>query len=315
MIPGEHVTNRTVWVNPSFHTAAPFNGLRGTGNLRIFGLDFNHGEPIACTSAALESGVLHVHCLATLDTLDTFENFLNSQGPWVAGVDFPFGQPRELVKNLGWPMGWEDCVVESEILGLEGFEKLLQDYRDARPLGDKHYLRAVDSLANAAAPTSLRQIPLSKLFQCGAPRLLRSPVSVLPCRPNQDNRVVLEAYPAIVARRLVKRPYKGARNTQPNRLQINARRALLDRLLSQALEDEFSIRIALDASIRDELVEEPTGDFLGALLCSIQAAWAWTRREQDWGIPAEADCLEGWIVDPALAIAHRELTADPPVPV
>ena len=273
--------------------------------MRIFGLDFNAAphlkQSIACTSCVLESQVLYVHCLALLENLDSFENFLNSEGPWVAGIDFPFGQPRKLVKNLGWPMRWEGYVGESDFLGLNGFETLLEQYRDTRPLGDKQYLRSVDSQANPKAPMSLRQVPLSRLFQRGAPRLLRSPVSVLPCRPNGDERVVLEAYPALVARRLIdKRPYKGTCDGGLSDLRVDARRDLLAGLMSQSLKDEYGVGLAIDASIRNELIEEPSGNYLDAILCSLQASWAWTRRKEGWGIPAEADSLEGWIVDPAL---------------
>lgn len=274
--------------------------------MRIFGLDFSaashEGVPIACTSCVLESRVLYVHCLALLENLDSFENFLSSEGPWVAGIDFPFGQPRKLVKNLGWPMRWEGYVGRSEGLGLTRFELVLEEYRETRPLGDKQYLRSVDSQANFRTPMSLRQVPTSRLFQRCAPRLLRSPVSVLPCRPNRDERVVLEAYPALVARRLIdRRPYKGTSPDELSDLRLDARRDLLDGLMSQRLEDEFGVALAVDSSIRDELIEEPSGNYLDAILCSLQATWAWNHREHGWGIPSSADSLEGWIVDPALA--------------
>lgn len=250
----------------------------------------------------LESDVLYVHCLALLDNLDSFENFLNSEGPWVAGIDFPFGQPRKLVKNLGWPMRWEDYVGCSEYLGLNGFESVVEEYRETRPLGDKQYLRSVDSQANRRTPMSLRQVPTGRLFQRCAPRLLRSPVSVLPCRPNRDERVVLEAYPALVARRLIdRRPYKGTSTGELSDLRLDARRDLLNGLMSQQLEDEFGVALSIDPSIRDELIEEPSGNYLDAILCSLQATWAWNNREHGWGIPSSADTLEGWIVDPALA--------------
>jgi len=34
------------------------------------------------------------------------------------------------------------------------------------------------------------------------------------------------------------------------------------------------------------------------VLCLVQAAWAWARRDQRWGLPARIDPLEGWIVGP-----------------
>jgi len=36
---------------------------------------------------------------------------------------------------------------------------------------------------------------------------------------------------------------------------------------------------------------------------ALQAAWAWTRRTEGWGVPQESDPLEGWIVDLGLVSA------------
>jgi len=35
-------------------------------------------------------------------------------------------------------------------------------------------------------------------------------------------------------------------------------------------------------------------------LCAIQAAWAWTKREDGYGEPNPVDPLEGWIADPTI---------------
>jgi hypothetical protein len=32
------------------------------------------------------------------------------------------------------------------------------------------------------------------------------------------------------------------------------------------------------------------------VLCLVQAAWAWTRREANHGLPPREDRIEGWIV-------------------
>ena len=42
------------------------------------------------------------------------------------------------------------------------------------------------------------------------------------------------------------------------------------------------------------------GDLVDAVLCAVQAAWAWRRKDDGWGIPQGCDRLEGWIVDPAV---------------
>jgi hypothetical protein len=37
-----------------------------------------------------------------------------------------------------------------------------------------------------------------------------------------------------------------------------------------------------------------------ALLCAMQAGWAWMNRSEGFGIPSTLDPLEGWIADPSL---------------
>ena len=48
------------------------------------------------------------------------------------------------------------------------------------------------------------------------------------------------------------------------------------------------------------MVQDPTGDQLDAVLCAIQAAWAYSQAAQNYGIPPDCDPVEGWIVDPNL---------------
>jgi hypothetical protein len=47
------------------------------------------------------------------------------------------------------------------------------------------------------------------------------------------------------------------------------------------------------------LTDDPSADHLDALLCAIQAAWAWTQRDNDFGAPHPANPLEDWIADPS----------------
>ena len=62
----------------------------------------------------------------------------------------------------------------------------------------------------------------------------------------------------------------------------------------------YGFSIKLTDELSTQLIEDPTGDNLDALLCAIQAGWSYEQREHAYGIPANCDLLEGWIVDPDL---------------
>jgi hypothetical protein len=138
------------------------------------------------------------------------------------------------------------------------------------------------------------------MFFQGAPRLLASGVSVEPCRPTGDDRVAVEAYPALVARAFIgRRPYKrdAAPDTQERRA---AREALVAGLQSPALRKKYGFGVALGGGWREEIIRDPSADALDSLLCAVQAAWAYTKRDEGWGVPEDCDRDEGWILDPHL---------------
>ena len=83
------------------------------------------------------------------------------------------------------------------------FVAVLTDYCKDREKGDKHHLRRTDKLAHARSPMMLYRVPVGKMFFEGASRLLKSGVSIQPCHVRNDARVVVEAYPALVARRWI----------------------------------------------------------------------------------------------------------------
>jgi hypothetical protein len=138
-----------------------------------------------------------------------FEEFLASPGPWVCGMDFPFGQPRPLVEALGWPVTWEGYVDAVAAMGKEAFEATVRADMAARPKGSKWRYRLADRRSGSSSAMMLFRVPVGKMFFQGAPRLLTSGVSVVPCRVNHDDRVAVEAYPAVVARRFLDRWSRG----------------------------------------------------------------------------------------------------------
>jgi hypothetical protein len=187
-------------------------------------------------------------------------------------------------------------------MGKTAFEEMLARYRESRPLGDKLHLRATDRLAGSRSPMMMHRVPVGKMFFQGAPRLLRSGVSVLPCCPRDDNRIVVEGYPALVARQCIgKRSYKSDEQKKQGLDQRNARRDIVDALCSDSVQSAYGVRVRLDNEMATTFVQEPMGDSLDAMLCALQAAWAYLQQDNGYGIPPGYD-VEGWIVDPSFLV-------------
>lgn len=282
--------------------------------MRVFGLDFTSApraaKPIACAACTLDGDRLWLDAFAAFHEFELFENFLDRDGPWIAGIDFPFGQPARLVRGLGWPHRWADYVALVAGLQMEAFESLLGDYRQRRPPGDKHHLRDTDRVAGARSPMMLFGVPVGRMFFHGAPRLLASGVSVLPCHPTATERVVVEAYPALAARKLLaRRSYK---NDSPRKQTSNRRAArmeIVQALGASRFTAAYGLRLEIPDVVIGELVEDPSADFLDALLCAMQAGWAWRRRDDGYGIALDANPDEGWIVDPATVTGRAAAAA------
>ena len=64
----------------------------------------------------------------------------------------------------------------------------------------------------------------------------------------------------------------------------------------------YGFRLKIGEKVGQDLVRDPKGDILDAVLCAVQAGWAYTRRDRNYGIPSACDSLEGWIVDPEMSM-------------
>jgi hypothetical protein len=270
--------------------------------MRIYGLDFTSSpsrrKPITSAFCDLRDTVLSVKSCLTMPSFGEFEAFLRSDGPWLAALDFPFGQPRKLIANLGWPQSWPGYMGVVASMSKDEFEGTLQAYRASRPAGDKLHLRITDQLAGAISPMMLHRVPVGKMFLQGATRLFNSPVSILPCRPTTDNRIVVEGYPALVARKLVgKRSYKSDVRGQQTIDREMARQEIVQGLISKRLVEWYGLSVVMSDEMMETLVKDAMGDALDAVLCAVQAGWAYLERESGYGIPVECDKDEGWIVD------------------
>jgi hypothetical protein len=276
--------------------------------MRIYGIDFTSApspkKAITFAQCKLEGDCLSLEYLGRLTSFAAFEEFLRQPGPWLAGIDFPFGQPRKLIENLGWPQTREGYVGHVASMTKSQFVGTLANYCSARAKGDKHHLRLTDKLAHSRSPMMMYRVPVAKMFFEGAPRLLNSGASILPCYPRDDSRLVVEAYPALVARRWIgKRSYKNDTLKQQTPARCSAREELIRGLRSTDAETPFGFDVHFSDEDATVFIQDGTGDTFDALLCAVQAGWAYSQREQGYGIPVDCNPLEGWIVDPLLISA------------
>jgi hypothetical protein len=271
--------------------------------MKIYGIDFtsapNSKKAITYAQCSLSEKGLFLEALGRLTSFDEFEYFLRQPGPWVAGIDFPFGQPRTLIENLGWPQTWGGYVGCVAKMTKFQFVDLLTNYCIGRNKGDKHHLRATDKLAKSRSPMMLYRVPVAKMFFEGAPRLLNAGLSIQPCSVRDDPRLVVEAYPALVARRwLGQRGYKTDTVKQQTSKRQSAREEILCGLRSTDAKTQFGFGVYFSDEHTNTFIGDGSGDQLDALLCAVQAGWAYSQRDRNFGIPIDCDPLEGWIVDP-----------------
>lgn len=225
-----------------------------------------------------------------------FEDLLRKSGPWIAGIDFPFGQSRTFIRNIGWPDSWAGYVEHSESLGRQSFREALDDYRRPRRSGDREHRRATDEAARSISPQKLYGVPVGLMFFEGAPRLIKSDVTIPVLRAGDPERIAGEAYPALLVRHLGYAGYKNDSSLKQTEEQLRTRRSILKDKLHGKLEARYGLLVEAPIALADD----PGGDQLDALICAVQAAWAWTMKDRRYGAPADADALEGWIADPTL---------------
>jgi hypothetical protein len=104
----------------------------------------------------------------------------------------------------------------------------------------------------------------------------------------------------LAARRLIgDTGYKNDTKRKQTAEQHRARLRLLAALTGKTGEEIYGFSVTAPA----QLADDPGADDLDALICAVQAAWAYRHADKQYGAPADLDRLEGWIADPALAAA------------
>ena len=273
--------------------------------MKVFGVVFTirtrKAKPITCAECRFDGQTLTLTSIQTFASFEAFENWLATPGPWIAGLDFPFGQSRKLIQNLGWPKDWSAYMALIAAMERDEFVQLLEDYKDKREAGDKEHLRDTDRVARSASPQKIYNPPVGKMFYEGATRLYRSSLSIEPVRPTHDLRIAIEVYPALLIRRYLGRtPYKSDIRAKQTAEKQTARIELLRALQAKAFYHEYQLQLGLSPEFRDRLIEDVAGDELDAVLCAIETAWGWNQRNENLGIPKDVDRNEGWIVSQEL---------------
>lgn len=261
----------------------------------VYGVDFTSSpsrrKPIVAAQCKLERGALVFKALHRWTTFADLEAFLASPGPWIAGFDFPFGQARRFIETIGWPEDWAAYVALAGAMTRREFFDCLTRYRQDRPIGDREHRRACDRLHASISPQKLHGTPVGLMFYEGAPRLLRSEITVPPFLYRDPARIAVEAYPGALARRLIgKTPYKSDDRAKQTKEQHAPRILLLERLRDPSFCPSPYAIVA-----PDNLADDASGDALDAMIAAAQASWSWRERGRGFGIPANADRLEGWI--------------------
>jgi len=271
--------------------------MRKWAGWSIRGVDFTSRphirKPITVASGRCHGSTFCLDALEELADWAHFESWLQRPGPWIAGFDFPFGLPREAVMDLGWPQQWRQLVAFCRDQGREEFRALLDRYRESRPPGKRYAHRAADRPAGAHSPLKLVNPPVGLMFLEGTPRLLDAGVSVPGLLAGDPQRVALEAYPGFSARQMVTGSYKNDAPAKQTPARRQTRKVIVASLTRG--ESPFGLTLTGSTQLLNSLVDDATGDRLDAALCAMQAAWAWQRRDDNYGLPAHVDPLEGWI--------------------
>jgi hypothetical protein len=263
----------------------------------LLGVDFTsaprRAKPITVARGRLDGAQVRLDALDALTDLAAFDRVLREPGRWLAALDFPFGLPRELVVELGWPQCWAALIAHYAALPRGEIRDAFTAFCAARPAGRKFAHRVCDGPAGSSPSMKWVNPPVAWMLHAGAPRLIEAGVHLPALHDGDRQRVALEAYPGLLARELIgRRSYKSDERRKQTAERRIARNDLLDAL--EAGRSRLGLQLSLGHAQREALVADASGDRLDAVLCLVQAAWA--SMQPNYGLPPAVDPLEGWIV-------------------
>lgn len=264
----------------------------------LAGIDFSskptRRKPVTVALGHLDRAVLTLGALEAHATLTSFAAWLATPGPWLGAFDFPFGLPRpfveanslgatcdELIRNvrvrcptrMAW-RGFIDAWGNTQIAG----RRLLHRQTDTALAG-----------VRSTSPLQTRYVPVGFMYYEGVALLVDAGVTLPQMRRGDALRTAVEGYPGLLSFQLIgRRSYKNKDDAD----RLIARKDMLE-ALEQGL-GPMGLRLRLSHAQRDHVTTDASGDRLDAVLCLVQAAWASTQP--NFGLPAQIDPLEGWIV-------------------
>lgn len=260
-------------------------------------------KPITIAVGRLQREAFVLEAIELGHDFGAFEEMLARPGPWIAGIDAPFGLPREAVRDLGWPGEWPALVRHCAALGKSGFRAALDRYRESRPVGQRYAHRATDRPARSHSPLKLVNPPVGLMFLETAPRLLAAGVSIAGILAGDAGRIVIEAYPGFSARTMTSESYKSDERAKQTPVRQQIRASMVDALVAHG--GPCGLRVTASRPLLATLIHDPSGDRLDALFAALQAAWSLVRRDDNFGLPSDVDPIEGWIATVPMATAGK----------
>jgi hypothetical protein len=267
--------------------------------LLLVGCDFSstpsRRKPIVLALGSAGAHRVQLTRLEKFESLAGFAQWLRQPQAWIGGFDFPFGLPRTLVQDLGWPTDWRECMRHYAALTRPQIRATFAAYCAARPAGAKFAHRRFDRLAGSSPSMKWVNPPVAYMLHAAMPLLLQAGVHLPGLHAGDTQRVALEAYPGLLARELIaRRSYKSDDKARQTADRLIARKDLVTAL--EQGRTRLGLRLKLTHAQHDALVADASGDSLDAVLCLVQAAWAAQHGAPLYGLPPDLDPLEGWIV-------------------